>query len=622
MGKVIGIDIGTTNSVVAYLKNNKPVIILSPEGNRLLPSVVAFTKDGDRLIGNPAKSQLTSNINTIYSVKKLMGKSFTEVQPYLHEFNYPIVEGEDNTVKVMINKRLFSPEQISAMVIEKLKESAKFYLNEEIEGAIITVPAYFNDSQRQATKDAAEIAGLKVLRIINEPTAASLAFAFDIKKTFNVVVYDFGGGTIDISVLEISDNIIRVLATAGDIHLGGDNFDVIISNIVIQEINNQFQVNLSENKLAMQRIREAAEFAKKELSSVQRCEINLPFITDTKRGPVHYLRNLQRKEFENAIKERVEHTLNICSNALKNADLSIYDIDEILLVGGSTRIPYIQNKIKEYFKKEPNKKVNPDEIVAMGAAIQGSIVIGEGKDILLLDVTPLSLGVKTFGGTFTRIIEANTPIPINRSMVFSTVEDNQEEVEIKVYQGESRIAEENKLLGNFTLTDIKPATKGIPRIEVTFSININGILKVSAIDLSTKSKNEIEVSQTSLLKPEQIKQFKEEFDEYRETALQKKEIIEIKNQTLNIVYNIEQLIKRKKPDTETEAECTATIERAYKCVDKGNIKKLQAVAGELTKLQEQLETTDKTAVINKKLQAISPDINDTKPYKVIGRKKK
>jgi molecular chaperone DnaK len=532
------------------------------------------------------------------------------------------VEGEDNTVKIMIKKRLFSPEQISAMIIEKLIESAKHYLNDEIEGAIITVPAYFNDSQRQATKDAAEITGLKVLRIINEPTAASLAFSFDLKKTFNVVVYDFGGGTIDISVLEISDNIIRVLATAGDIHLGGDNFDQIISNMIIKEIKSQFKVDLSDDKLALQRIKEAAEFAKKELSSIEKCEINLPFIVVTKQGPAHYLRNLQRKEFENAIQDKVEQTLTICTNALENAGLSIYDIDEILLVGGSTRIPYIQQKIKEYFKKEPNKKVNPDEIVAMGAAIQGSIVTGEGKDILLLDVTPLSLGVKTFGGSFTRIVEANTPIPINRSMVFSTVEDNQEEVEIKVYQGESRIAEENKLLGNFTLTDIKPAPKGIPRIEVTFSININGILKVSAIDLSTKSKNEIEVSQTSLLKPDQIEQFKREFEDYRESALERKEIIEIKNQTLNIVYTIEQLLKRNKPGAEMEAECKATIERAYKCVDQGNIMKLETVSQELMKLRAEMETSD-TKILDRPVpKSISPDINDTKPYKVIGKKKK
>ncbi|MCU0289971.1 MAG: Hsp70 family protein, partial [Acidobacteria bacterium] len=442
MGKVIGIDLGTTNSVASYMEGKNPEIILTPEGERLLPSLVAFSKTGDRLVGTPAKSQLITNINTIYSVKRLIGKRYSEVAPYLHQFNYSIVTAEGDMIKIKINDFLFSPEEISAMILEKLKEAAEQHLDDTIDGAIITVPAYFNDAQRQATKDAGEIAGLNVLRIINEPTAASLSFSLDLSKKHYVLVYDFGGGTIDISILDIQKDVIKVLATAGDINLGGNDFDIMIANQIVAEIKNEYQVDLSQDRLALQRIREIAENTKKELSSVDECEINLPFIAEHENGPVHFLRYFTRKEFESLIMKKIDRTIEICSIALNKANKKINEIDEILLVGGSTRIPAVQKRIKEFFKKEPNKKVNPDEIVAMGAAVQGAIATGQSKDIILLDVIPLSLGVKTFGGTFTRIIDSNTTIPTNRSLVFSTVEDDQTEVEINVYQGEREIAEE------------------------------------------------------------------------------------------------------------------------------------------------------------------------------------
>ena len=633
MGKVIGIDFGTTNSVVAFYGSKQPEIIITLEGDRLLPSLVAFTKKSDRLIGNPAKTQLITNVNTVYSVKRLNGKRFSEIKPYLYQFNYKIVEGKDDSLKISINGSLYSPEEISAMILLKLKESAEQYLNDSIEGAVITVPAYFNDSQRQSTKDAGEIAGLKVLRIINEPTAASLAFSLDLKKKLNVVVYDFGGGTIDISVLEVKDDVIKVLSTAGDINLGGNDFDVLISNQLIEDIKNEFDIDLSEKKLAVQRIRDAAENAKKELSGIEECEVNLPFIADTNEGPVHFQRYFTRGEFESLIRNKVDKTIEICKFALTKANLTVDDVDDILLVGGSTRIPFVQRKVRELFGKEPNRKINLDEVVAIGAAIQGSIIKGESKDILLLDVIPLSLGVKTFGGVFTRVIDANTTIPINRSLVFSTVEDNQSEVEINVYQGEREIAEENKFLGKFTLPNIKAAPKGVPRIEVNFNININGILKVSAVDLSTKSKKEVGVTQTGLLSDDEIKRIKKEAEEYKEKDLIKKELMVLKSKVLTHVYSIEKFLDDYKVESDVKTKCKSLIKKARTEVEEEKKEGLEKINEELDKMNDTITTIkeeqEEEVAIKKEKEKVSEmeivsekksgkkKTSDTQPFKII-----
>jgi len=599
MGKVIGIDLGTTNSVASFYENKNFGIILNHEGGRLLPSVVAFTESNERLIGEPAKSQLITNPeNTTHSIKRLMGKSFSEIKSYLHEYNFKIVESAGDSIKIKIDNILFSPEEISAMILQKLKESAEQFLNCSIEDAVITVPAYFNDSQRQATKNAGLIAGFNVLRIINEPTAAALAFSLDLKKKSNVVVYDFGGGTLDISILEVQNDIIKVLATSGDTNLGGNDLDRLLTSLVINEINNEYNIDLHDNKMAIQRILEASEIVKRELSTLHSSEVNLPFIANSDEGPIHFFKNITRKEFENIIKDKVGKSINICDLALKKAGLHHEEIDEVLLVGGSTRIPLVQDKVKEYFKKELNKKINPDEIVAIGAAIQGSIINGKTKDIILLDVTPISLGVKTMGGSFTRIIESNTTIPTNRTLIFTTAEDNQSEVEIYIFQGEREIAEENKLLGKFTLKNIRPAPKGIPRVEVTFNININGILKVSAIDLSTKNKKEFFVSNSGLLDKNEIKKIKENAEAFRQADLEKKELIKLKNNILKYIYLIEQFFKKKKFEPEIKLETTSLIKKA-------NLVLSDEIPEELKQMEVKLKG------VNEKLKALTINLQET-----------
>ncbi len=585
MGKILGIDLGTTKSAIAYLEGTTPEIILTPEGHRLLPSIVAFTPTGERLVGQPAKSQMITNpLNTISSVKTLMGKKFSEVEPYLSEFPFHIIRHGEDLLRIEVNNHVYSPEEISAMILLKLRDAADRYLNDSIDSVIITVPAYFNDSQRQATKDAGSIAGLNVKRIINEPTAASLAYSIDLKKKAKIIVYDFGGGTIDISVLDIQNGIIKVLATAGNTHLGGNNFDIALTQKLVNEFANEHRIDLSRDKAAMQRIREAAENAKIELSAVDECEINLPFIAESEDGPLHLIKYLRRIEFENLIKKDIEQTLEICSRALQNANLRIGEIDEFLLVGGSTRIPLVQQKVKEFFKREPNRKVNPDEIVAMGAAAQGSIIKGDSKDILLLDVTPLSLGVKTFGGAFTRVVNANTTIPVSRSLIFSTVEDNQAEVDIEIYQGEREIAEENKSLGKFTLLDVKRAPRGIPRIEVTFSININGIMNVSAMDLSSKNKKEILISRSGLLSKEEVERLREEAKKLSELDLKKRETILKKNKVINQIYSLNQLSRGSALPSEMKAEIAALIREAEREIEKESVPILEALEKKMSDL--------------------------------------
>jgi molecular chaperone DnaK len=591
MGKILGIDLGTTKSAIAYLEGNIPEIILTPEGHRLLPSIVAFTATGERLVGQPAKSQMITNpLNTISSVKTLMGKKYSEVEPYLKEFSFHIIKYGDDLLRIEINNQIFSPEEISAMILLKLKEAADRHLSDPIDGVIITVPAYFNDSQRQSTKDAGTIAGLNVKRIINEPTAASLAYSVDMKKKAKLIVYDFGGGTIDISVLDVQNGVIKVLATAGNTHLGGNNFDIALTQKLTKEFANENHIDLANDKAAMQRIREAAENAKIELSAVDECEINLPFITESEDGPLHLIKYLRKSEFENLIKNQIEQTLEICARALHNANLRISDIDEFLLVGGSTRIPFVQQKVKEFFKKEPNRKVNPDEIVAMGAATQGSIIKGESKDILLLDVTPLALGVKTYGGAFTRIVTANTTIPVSRSLIFSTVEDNQTEVDIQIFQGEREVAEENKSLGKFTLLAIKPAPRGVPRIEVTFNINVNGMLKVGAMDLSSKNRKEILITQSGLLSKDDVEKFKEEAKKSSALDNKKKEMIIKKNKVINHIYSLNQISKGNKLPAEIKGQCEGLIKEAKKEIDRENINELDKLEKQLLELCKKVST--------------------------------
>ncbi|MGE5341861.1 MAG: molecular chaperone DnaK [Candidatus Omnitrophota bacterium] len=588
MGKVIGIDLGTTNSAVAFVEGSHPTIILTQEGERLLPSMVAFSSKGERLVGNPAKSQFLTNTNTIYSVKRLMGKRYSEIKPYLGQFHYKIVEGDDDTLRIRIDDTLFSPEEISAMILEKLKEAAEQYLGDTVDGAIITVPAYFNDSQRQASKDAGEIAGLNVLRMINEPTAASLAFSLDLSRKANVVVYDFGGGTIDISILEIQNEMIKVLAVAGDIYLGGNDFDLLLSGKILSDIKRKHFLELFKDKPALQRIRDAAENAKKELSSAEECEINLPFLANSSDGPIHYSVYLKRSEFEALIEEKINRTIDICASTLKRAGLTIHEVDDVILVGGSTRIPLVQRKVKEFFKKDPNKRVNPDEIVAMGAALEGSIVMGTNRDILLLDVTPLSLGVRTYGGVFTRVIEANTTIPTNRSSVFSTVDDNQSEVEIRIFQGEQPVAEDNKFLGKFILKGIKPALKGVPRIEVTFNIDINGILKVTALDLSTQSKNEVVVSNSGLLSSHRIAEMKANTEKYKAADSRKKQIVSLKNKIFDHIYSITAILNRSPIEDQLKSQCQLLITNARDVAETEDADEMEKVKGELEEIGKRL----------------------------------
>lgn len=556
MGKAIGIDLGTTNSVVAVVQGGEPVVIPNQEGTRTTPSVVAFTEKGERLVGQIAKRQsITNPENTISSIKRLMGRKYNspEVEHAKQRLPNKIVEASNGDAHVEIRGKKYSPPEISAMILQKLKQAAEDYLGETVTDAVITVPAYFNDSQRQATKDAGKIAGLNVLRIINEPTAASLAYGMDKKKEEKISVYDLGGGTFDISVLEIGQGVIEVKSTNGDTYLGGDDFDLRVMDWMVEEFKKDQGIDLKQDRMSLQRLKEAAERAKIELSTAAETEINLPFITADATGPKHLLMKLSRAKLEQLTGDLVEKTIGPCKQALSDAGLSPADIDEVILVGGQIRMPKVHQTVQSFFGKEPNKTVNPDEVVAVGAAIQGAVLKGEVKEVLLLDVTPLSLGIETLGGIFTKIIERNTTIPTKKSQVFSTASDNQPAVTIKIHQGEREMAADNKLLGVFELVGIPPAPRGIPQVEVSFDIDANGILHVSAKDLGTGKEQSIRITASSGLTEDEIKNMTRDAESHAEDDKNKKQLAEAKNEADTLVYSVEKSM-REYADKLTEPE--------------------------------------------------------------------